>query len=299
MGAWIIFTDLDATLLDSQTYSPGPVVPILERLRSRGIPVILCSSKTRAEMALWWERLSLKDPFIVENGSAVVFPPSWRPLPETTLARRDGWLLWELGLPHGRVAEELRCLSEDTGLPVLPLSSMSEEEIVRRTGLSQREARLARMREYSEPFLVQEVDPLRLADFLQEAEARGLTCTRGGRFFHLMGPTDKGKAVRLLSKLLRAHWGEVKAVGLGDSPNDFPMLEAVEVPVLVKRPDGTYAAPPPTLRCYRAPAAGPRGWAEAVERILDKGELPEAWLAPQAIDPLRSMKKADQETASR
>lgn len=299
MIPWIIFTDLDATLLDSQTYSPGPAVPALERLRGEGIPVILCSSKTRAEMAVWWKRLSLEAPFIVENGSAVVFPPRWRPLPETELAERDGWLIWELGLPHGRVLEELKCLSKDTGLAVIPLSSMSEEEIVRRTGLSQQEARWARMREYSEPFLLPKVDPSSLVDLVEEAEARGLTCIQGGRFFHLLGSTDKGKAVRLLSQFLREHWGNVKSVGLGDSPNDFPMLEAVDIPVLVRRPDGTYAVPPPTLRCYRAPAAGPRGWAEVMERILREGELPGTWMAPPPTTGPSADEKTDQETASR
>ena len=46
---------------------------------------------------------------------------------------------------------------------------------------------------------------------------------------------DKGKAVRALKELYSEKFLEIKTIGLGDSLNDLPMLEAVDVPVLVKR----------------------------------------------------------------
>ena len=46
----VIFSDLDGTLLDHQTYSPAPARPALEALRARAIPLVLCTSKTRAEV---------------------------------------------------------------------------------------------------------------------------------------------------------------------------------------------------------------------------------------------------------
>jgi hypothetical protein len=60
----VVFSDLDGTLLDHETYSFDAARPGLDALKSRGIPLILASSKTRAEMqdlgtATWCRRADL------------------------------------------------------------------------------------------------------------------------------------------------------------------------------------------------------------------------------------------------
>lgn len=50
--AMVIFTDLDGTLLDHETYSFAAAGEALEALTRENIPLILCSSKTRAEIEL-------------------------------------------------------------------------------------------------------------------------------------------------------------------------------------------------------------------------------------------------------
>jgi HAD superfamily hydrolase (TIGR01484 family) len=83
---FIIFTDLDGTLLDHTTYGWKEAVPALDICRRRGVPVVFASSKTRAEMDVLRRRMSLSDPFISENGGGVFFPretfsaPPRRPL---------------------------------------------------------------------------------------------------------------------------------------------------------------------------------------------------------------------------
>ena len=67
----IVYTDLDGSLLDGTTYSYEPATPALAALREQGIPLVLVSSKTRAEMEPLRQRLDHRDPFIVENGGAV------------------------------------------------------------------------------------------------------------------------------------------------------------------------------------------------------------------------------------
>ncbi len=101
------------------------------------------------------------------------------------------------------------------------------------------------------------------------AERRGLRVTWGGRFHHLTGPADKGRAVR---QLLALHAGPVSSVALGDSPNDLTMLEAVDRPVLVPRPDGSVAEvlAQALPLAERAPGPGPRGWNEAVLAVLGR-----------------------------
>jgi len=70
---FLVFTDLDGTLLDHNTYGWEEAIPALELCRTRGVPVILVSSKTRAEMAALRCKLSISTPFISENGGGIFF----------------------------------------------------------------------------------------------------------------------------------------------------------------------------------------------------------------------------------
>ena len=69
----MIFTDLDGTLLDHETYDWSPAAPLLGRLTAAGIPVCLASSKTAAEMVPLRAAMGLSAaPLICENGAGIV-----------------------------------------------------------------------------------------------------------------------------------------------------------------------------------------------------------------------------------
>ena len=73
----IIFTDMDGSLLDHDTYSHQPADELLAWLRNNQIPVIPCTSKTRAEMLVLREELANTHPFVVENGAAIYMPRAY------------------------------------------------------------------------------------------------------------------------------------------------------------------------------------------------------------------------------
>jgi predicted mannosyl-3-phosphoglycerate phosphatase (HAD superfamily) len=73
----VIFTDIDGTLLELETYSYAASADAVARLVQAGVPVVLCSSKTRAEQEPLRHALNIADPFIVENGSAIIAPPGY------------------------------------------------------------------------------------------------------------------------------------------------------------------------------------------------------------------------------
>ena len=79
MSSILIYTDMDGTLLDHDTYRHDPVDPLLEVLASKAIPVIPCTSKTFAEVIDIRRELNNSHPFIVENGSAVYIPIGYFP----------------------------------------------------------------------------------------------------------------------------------------------------------------------------------------------------------------------------
>ncbi|WP_342679102.1 mannosyl-3-phosphoglycerate phosphatase [Methanofollis sp. UBA420] len=262
----VIFTDLDGTLLDHDTYSFAAAAPALRLLSLKRCPLVICTSKTRAEIEVVRDKLGFTDPFISENGGAIFIPRGYFTVPVDHTRETGGYLVIELGAPYDNLRSALRGIGSKTGCKVVGFGDMSVEEVAHDVGLDRASARLARMREYDEPFVVPDLACVEAV--LGEIEARGLRHTRGGRYFHLTGDNDKGRAVSLLAALFEQEYGTVTTVGLGDSTNDLPMLAATDIPILVQKPDGSYEKADPEV--MHADGVGPEGWNQAVNQILEK-----------------------------
>jgi mannosyl-3-phosphoglycerate phosphatase len=256
----LIVTDLDGTLIDHDTYSAEPARPALDAAARDGVPVVPCSSKTRAEMHRLVADLRLPPvPLVAENGSLVWLPPRWPVMPDDAVAApgTPGGLVI-LGTPSEQLRPRLAALGAAVGLRLRPLSAMAVDEIVARTGLAHEGAALAQAREFSEPFVC-EPDDVPLEVLQAAARDLGVRVTRGGRFFHLLGQTDKGRAVGVL----RAVSGRAtRLLGIGDAPNDLSLLAACDDAAIVPQPGrGIHpdlAGALPDAR--RAPLPGPAGW---------------------------------------
>jgi mannosyl-3-phosphoglycerate phosphatase len=121
------------------------------------------------------------------------------------------------------------------------------------------------VREASEPFFIDREFGGEEVKRLEEAAAKAqLRLTRGGRFFHLTGLSDKGVATRRLTDLYRAEWGEpIQTIGLGDSPNDVSLLQAVDIPILVQNKSGEIDSEVQTqVRAKHTVKSAPAGWNE-------------------------------------
>jgi mannosyl-3-phosphoglycerate phosphatase len=270
MARLILFTDLDGTLLDHHTYKWDAALPALRQLRLRGSPVVLCTSKTRAEVLPLRDELKLTDPFVTENGGAIYIPRNYFPFALPTAQVESGYQVLELGQRYPNLVRALEEAAETSGVQVRGFSHMKDAEVAKLCGLKQPEAKRARQREFDEPFLLEKGTPRQKDRFFRWIQQRGLRWREGGRFLHLMGDNDKGVAVRRLIDLYRQLWGEIRTVGLGDSPNDLDFLSVVEVPVLVAKPDGSHdAALRSKLRSAQlAPGPGPVGWNQSVLQLL-------------------------------
>ena len=264
----MIFTDLDGTLLDQNTYGWEEAGPALDLCKRLNVPVILASSKTRAEMDLLRRMLSMASPFITENGGGVFFPKEAfnEPLPGASLD--EGLWKWSLGVPYAYLVKGLQEIRDKLGWDIKGFSDMSTEEISRLTGLDQEASRLAALREYDEPFIILDKQvPDKDALFKIVSEI-GFTITPGGRFYHLQGNNDKGRAMEKVVDWYRQSYRDVITIALGDSPNDFPMLERADYPVLVRSQQEfpTLIKRIPRLRVTSE--MGPKGWNSAILDIL-------------------------------
>jgi mannosyl-3-phosphoglycerate phosphatase family protein len=270
----IVVSDLDGSLLDSASYSAGPARPALDALARLGVPLVPCTSKTRCEMEVLLPALGLHTPAIVENGGAIVIPAGYFAGDVAGALPGGDALVVPLGTPRSRLVESLAEIASETGLRLRGFSTLQPAEVEALTGLDPDAARRAMAREYDEPFLLEENEAD--ADAVaRAAAARGLCCSRGGRFRHLTGPADKGRALRVLLGLYAARGRRFLSVGLGDAENDAPMLLAVDRPILIPRPSGEVD---PALRrllpaAEVAPRPGPAGWNEAVLTVV-RGERP-------------------------
>ncbi len=269
---WVFFTDLDGTLLDHSTYRWSAARRALDGIRRCGSPLVIVTSKSRAEVLPLLRDLRRREPFVVENGGAIYFPVGYFQfhLKGTEGAGR-GWQRVILGEPRRRLVAALARAARRTGVRVRGFAQMSPHQVAEATGLRLPEARRALQREFDEPFVIQGGGARAWARLRGEIRRQGLQATRGSRFFHILGTNDKGAAVRRLSGWFRRAAGAgVRTVGLGDSPNDVALLRAVDLPILVARPGGRYDAE--TLaavpRVRRAGGIGPEGWDRAVRDLL-------------------------------
>jgi mannosyl-3-phosphoglycerate phosphatase len=208
MSHYILFTDLDGCLLDSDTYSVEAARSALDALRAEHIPVVLVSGKTRAEIEPLRERLDHHDPFIVENGAAVYVPLETFDFPPERSRRRSSYHVIELGTPYALLRDVLRQIEEAVGTPLRGFGDLSVEEIIATTGLSREDALRAMLREFDEPFLVNGPTKL-IEEICRQIATRGLHWTRGGRFFHLTGNNDKGQAVAILLRCYK-RWSYIE-----------------------------------------------------------------------------------------
>jgi mannosyl-3-phosphoglycerate phosphatase len=265
----IVVTDLDGTLLDQRTYGYELSLPAVRRLQAGRIPIVLCSTKTSAEMLPLWGELGLKDPFICESGGAIYFPLDYLKAQVSGLKTAGPFRVLELGTDVLRLRAALEEAAGECRVGLRSFGQMNVDEIAALTGLTPEQCFRAGQRRYDEPFLVQSGEVENLSAVLRR---HGLTITRGDRFYHLTGGHSKRNAVVKLLDLHRRQYGEAVAIGLGNSANDWPMLSAVERPVLVKNLDGRWDATVvehmPDVE--RTEGVGPQGWREAIDRILDE-----------------------------
>ena len=263
----IIFTDLDGSLLNHDDYSYTDALPSLKRIKKQKIPLIFTTSKTRAEIEPLQEEIGIKEPFIVENGAAVFFPEGYRNF-QLDFPRTNGYRVIILGESYDYIRRFVEKIKDR--FKIKGFGDMTAEEIAYLTNLPIEKAKLSKIREFTEPFIIENLQLLPQLE--KEAEKHNLKITKGGRFYHLIGKgQDKGKAVKITAEIFRKHMKNIKTVGIGDSKNDIPMLRVVDIPVLIPKINKQYEEINlPGL--IKADYPGSRGWNQVVWRILDEYE---------------------------
>jgi len=229
----VVFSDLDGTLLD-ENYSFEVAQPVIARLKTLKVPIVLCSSKTRMEIEYFRTKMEINDPFISENGAAIFVPTGYFEVGACWTKQSKQYDIIELGIAYSAIRQKFERIRQTCTNETIGFGDMTIEEIAKETGLTIELAELAKLREYTEPFRHNKSNEPELFEAIRK---EGLHFTIGGKYFHLIGNHDKGKAVLLLKELFSKRFKQIITVGVGNQLNDLEMLETVDIPFLIAKPE--------------------------------------------------------------
>jgi mannosyl-3-phosphoglycerate phosphatase len=241
----IVFTDLDGTLLDHDTYSWTPAEPALTLMKTHKVPLILASSKTAFEMVDIRQALGFEHcPAIVENGAGLL-PAFAQPVQD--------------GAQHELIQQALSVIPKDLRDCFAGFSDWSTAHCAQMTGLPLKQAKAAQQRQFSEPGVWSGSDA-QLDGFLSALAEQSVFARRGGRYLTLSFGATKAD---WMAKLTAEFDPKPMTMALGDAPNDVEMICTADYGVIIPN---THGPSIPTLeseasgRIVRASLVGPQGW---------------------------------------
>lgn len=251
MKPLVFVTDLDGTLLEADGTVREEVVLLLQRLRREGIPVHAITSKTPMETVALVEELGLTFPAGVENGAGIV-------------GREGRVSLGEKAVALSTLRQAAFSLKKSSQIPFQTLEELDDHVLSDLIKLPLSRIPAMRARTATLPLVCDAKYDQTLSTFLPSHPK--LRLVRGNRFLHLQG--DHGKA-DVFPLLLGTSREDVFLVGLGDSPNDYPLLAACDLAFIVSSANGEN----PLLRAWLptaqvTPYPHGAGWVWAVEQTL-------------------------------
>ena len=253
---WVV-SDVDGTLMD-HSYDLTPAKETIKKLQKLSIPVILCTSKTAAEVKVIRQELNLGDPYIVENGAAIY---------GESLKKVHGKII--LGL----LEEILTCISKEVNYNLIPLNNLSDQEATELTGLRGNALTLMRDRHWSMPFLN---PPEHIEEKLENCCKRfKVEIFKGNRMSHLLSiNSNKGKAINALKNYVNK--SKIRIIGLGDSPNDLPLLLNSDFKIVIPGIKGPNLELLNKLKSYDfilAQEPNGYGWKSEINNLIKKLKL--------------------------
>ena len=257
---WVV-SDVDGTLMD-HSYDLTPAKETIKNLQELSIPVILCTSKTASEVKVIRNELNLTDPYIVENGAAIY---------GESLKKVNGKII--LGKKYETLEEILNNISKEIDYKLIPLNNLSDHKATELTGLKGNSLNLMRDRHWSLPFL----NP---PNFLESkinicCEKFNVDVFKGNRMSHLLSTnSNKGIAINVLRKY--SNIKNIKIIGLGDSPNDLPLLLNSDFRIIIPGIDGPNLNLLDQLKDLEFTVASKPngyGWKYEINKLLSKLEL--------------------------
>jgi mannosyl-3-phosphoglycerate phosphatase len=256
----LIFTDLDGSLLDRDTFKFDEIKDYLKKLLSNGIFIIPNTSKTEKEILEFNNELGSNLPYISENGAAINGLDLLNSnLPKELILSRDKNNL--INIFKKTVPESLQNKCKW-------LSEMDKKKQSLIFGLEDEKLKMALDRKYTIPFIF-EGNKNEKNKLFKIVKNKGLALQEGGRVINLTDKVNKAKALQVFVRFFKKNNKEVKTIAVGDNYNDLDMLKTSDFPCLVFNDKFTLdEIPIKNLIITNKPS--PVGWADVIKMALAK-----------------------------
>jgi mannosyl-3-phosphoglycerate phosphatase len=266
----IVFSDVDGVLRAPNTPAFTTAAAALRQLAFDDTALVLCSGRTRAELEFVQQKLDITHPFICENGGALMIPHGYFGFELPNSHNVAGCQAVEFGRAYTDVVDILHRTAARLRIEILGFSGMSIEEVAKEWQLPLLQARLAKLREYEEPFRLIDPDPAARSRLFKALGAAGLHCRTGGRFERVGAHLDSAAAVNLLNSLYRRGRSDLITLGITRTTPDDSLFKLVDYAIMAADDD-----PLAGRSAAGAEAAGEESitvvdWAEAiVDRVKE------------------------------
>jgi mannosyl-3-phosphoglycerate phosphatase len=235
----VVFADVDgvpAPHADARASLAG----LLEALARERIMLVFCSRRTRAQVESTRQAFGVFHPFVCEGGGAAFVPERYYGADVENTRKVGGYHAVEFAQPYEQVVATVRRAADRLNLGILGFSDMSVEQVARECGLSLLEARLAKLREYSEPFRLLRANPVAERRLCRALEGAGLVCRRGDPFHEVSSAKGPEAAIAVLTTLYRMAFGTVLTAAAHDGAASQDIISQVDLeldPFAVERDD--------------------------------------------------------------
>ncbi len=139
------------------------------------------------------------------------------------------------GISHNEIRLVLHKLREKEQFKFTTFDDVDDQVISEWTGLNRAQSALTRLHEASVSLIWRDSDE-RMAQFVARLNDLGLQFVHGARFWHVLDASaGKDQAANWLIEAYRRQWrARPLTLGLGDGPNDAPLLDVMDYAVVVK-----------------------------------------------------------------
>ena len=260
----LIFTDLDGSLLNNETFKFDEIKNFITNCLKKGIKLIPNTSKTNFEILEFVKELNFEVPYITENGSSI-----------HNLNILDPHISKKIVLARP-VNEIYKDFTKNVKKQLISncnfLSEMDTDKQKSILGLRGRKLELAINRNYT--FLITfNGGENEVRDLMRSCHNIGLSLNQGGRVISIGDNVNKLIGMQKTLNILKSYneFKDVFTIGVGDSPNDLEMLDEVDFPCLIKRKNNENLLNKEKYTISTKEA--PYGWQEVVKIALEKNKL--------------------------
>ena len=268
MKRYLIFTDLDGTLLDHDNYSFGNNKKMISTIINNKNEIIFNTSKTFSECKKLLKELKLSNmPFSTENGAVLYFPKIRFNKIKNSSSFEKYWKVRTAKLSSKNWHQFL--LKKQKKFNFLIAQDLSPKILKKYTNLDNTSKMLNR--EASQIILWKDsLVNLKKFKNVLKSEKKGVLI-QGSRFMQVSSVCNKRIAKKLISHAYDYQFYGTyskNTIALGDSKNDIDMLNSANYPCLIKNRSGYFLKLRSNKKnIIKSSKFAPDGWSQVLYKL--------------------------------